>query len=633
MLQTIRDKFTGWIAAAILALIGIPFLFFGIGNYSFLGQTFAAKVDGSEISLTQFETYYRDQLQSNPTWAELPDEYQQQIRRSLLDSMIRNRLVELYLIDKGYQISDAQLARAIQSISSFQVDGEFDEPTAQSVLAQNGYTISQFRAVQRQAMRENQLQRAIGATAIVTPAEYRRYLNLVAEQRLVTLASFDVEAAAAGVEVTDDDISAFYDDNQSFFQTPESADIEYIEISRDKVAESIEVSEDDLLAYYNDEKSRYLQDEQRRARHILVPVDDDAEAAQAQATALLERARAGEPFEDLAREYSADGGTAPNGGDLGMLTKSQLPGELGNAIFAMNVGDIAGPIKSDFGFHIVRLDDIVEPGPLPLDQVRGDLLAELRQRDAEAKFSDLERKASDALFDANSMEAISEAVGIPVQTATGFTRSGGEPFGANQAAIDAVFDDAVLTGGQISEVTELDANRVAVFRVDAYHEASVRPLEEVRDQVAEALRTERAETIVFNSAEQLLTSVEAGAEFRSAAEAAGAEVSPPTLLSRQQQDAVDQAVVAQVFLASKPTADSPVRGMVANLDGGYTVFSLDAVLPGQPESIPQTTRDAGKEQLVSDTGMSEYIAFVQSLYDRAEIVVSEDALAETSLFE
>ena len=298
----------------------------------------------------------------------------------------------------------------------------------------------------------------------------------------------------------------------------------------------------------------------------------------------------------------------------------------------MNEGDIDGPIKTDFGFHIVRLDDVLERGPLPLDQVRGDLLAELRDREAEDVFRDLERKASDALFEANDMEAIAEATGIEIQTATGFTRSGGEPFGSNQAAIDAVFDEDVLSGNQISEVIELDANRSAVFKVTAYHEAARQPLDEVRDQVVEAIRNERAETIVFNRAEQLLAGMEAGEEFRTAAEAAGAEVPAPMLLSRQQAD-VDQAVLSQVFLAAKPTLDSPVHGLVANAEGGYTVFRLDAVLPGRPESIPQAERDAGKARLAQETGMSEFLAFVESLYQQAEIVISDDVLVETDLFQ
>jgi peptidyl-prolyl cis-trans isomerase D len=632
MLQNIREKFTGGIAIAILALIGIPFLFFGVGNYNFLGQSFAAKVDGSEIGIGQFELFYRDQLQRNPTWAQLPDEYRQQIRRSLLDSMIRNRLVEMHLIEKGYQVSNEQLMRSIQRVPEFQVDGVFDMDTYRQVLLENGFDPSRFEESQRQAMREDQLRRAIGATALITPAEYRRYLNLVAEQRLVTLANFDVEAAAAEVEVSDEDVTAFYENNPTMYRTPESADIEFIEIRRDRVAESVEIAEETLLEYYEDEKSRYLQDEQRQARHILILAGDDEDAAEAEAAALLERIRAGESFEDLAREFSDDGGTAANGGDFGVLTESQLPGDLGSAIFSMNEGDVDGPIKTDFGFHVIRLDRILERGPLPLDQVRGDLLAELREREAGTIFLDLERKASDALFDANSMAAIEEATGIEVQTATGFTRAGGEPFGANQAAIDAVFDEAVLMGGQISEIIELDANSMAVFQVTAYNEATRRPLEEVRDEVVETLRSERAETIVFNRAEGLLASLDGGAEFRTAAETAGAEVSPAILLSRQQED-VDQAVAAQVFLAAKPTLDSPVRGMVANVDGGYTVFSLDAVLPGRPESIPLAERDAGKTQLAQETGVSEYLAFVQSLYERAEIVISEDVLAAQDLLQ
>jgi len=631
MLQLIREKFTGGIAVAILALIGIPFLFFGI-NYNFISQSYAAKVDGSEIEVGQFEQAYRDQLNRNPSWAQLPDEYRLQIRRSILDSMIRNRLIEMYLIEKGYQISNEQLTAAIQSVPDFQVDGVFDMDTYRNLLLQNGLEPKRFEARQRLAMREDQLRRAIGGTALLTPADYRRYLNLVAEQRLVSIATFDIASAMGEIEVSDDEVVAYYDDNETLYQTPESADIEMIEVSRDAVAAKIEVSDEELQQYYEDEKSRYLQDEEREARHILIPFDDDKEAAEAQAEALVERIRAGEPFEDLARTYSKDGGTAPNGGDLGALTRSQLPDELGNAIFSMHEGDLNGPIESEFGFHIVRLDKILEPGPLPLDQVRGDLLSELRDRESEDLFRDLERQVSDELFEAPDMQAISDAVGIEVQTATGITRQGGGPIGSNQAAIDAIFDPQVLLDGQISELIELDANRSAVFKVTAYHEASRLPLDEVRDQVVEAIKTQGAETIVFNRAEQLLAALDSGEEFAAAAEAAGGAVSQPQMLSRQQQD-FDQAVLTQVFLAKKPTTDAPVRGMVANTGGGYTVFSLDAVIPGRPESIPVADRDAGKVQLAQQAGMADYVAFVQALYDRADIVIVQDVLAAQDLLQ
>jgi len=239
-------------------------------------------------------------------------------------------------------------------------------------------------------------------------------------------------------------VTAFYDENDTMFLTEESADIEFIEIRRDSVAAAIDVSEDLLLAHYEDNKSRYLQDEQRQARHILILFNDDKDAAEVEARDLLARIQAGESFEDLAQAHSDDGGTASQGGDLGVLTRSQLPGELGGAIFAMQQGDVEGPIESDFGFHVIRLDRVLEQGPLPLEQVRGELLSELRESDTEDAFRELQRQVSDTLFDAADMQAISAAAGIDVQMVAGFTRAGGEPLGANQAAIDAVFDERRL---------------------------------------------------------------------------------------------------------------------------------------------------------------------------------------------
>jgi len=634
MLQDIREKFTGGIAIGILVLIGVPFLFFGI-NYNFTSQSFAAKVDGSEIEVGLFEQTYRDQLDRNPTWAQLPSEYRVQIRQSILDSMIRDRLVDLYLAKSGYQVSDEQLTAAIQRVPDFQIDGVFDKDTYYTLLEQNGYDPTRFEQSQRNSMRENQLRSAIGATAVVTPAEFRRYLNLIAEQRLVSLATFESASVAADIEVTDEMIAAYYDNNPTMFLTEETVDVEFIEIRRDAVAASVEISEQALLEYYEDSQNRYMQDEQRRARHILILSGDDEDAAEATASDLLARIEAGESFEDLAREHSADGGTAPQGGDLGVMTRSQRDDELGSAIFSMDVGEVEGPVESDFGFHVVRLDEILEQGPLPLEQVRGELLSELRDLEAEDGFRELERKVSDALFDAvdiQDLSAIAATAGLEVQMVSGFTRAGGEPIGSNQPAIDAIFDERVLINGEISEVIELDANRSALFKVTKHIEAARQPLDVVRDQIALTVSTQEAESIILSSTAQLLSDVDAGAEFAAAAEAAGATLSAPTLVSRNTTE-MDPAVLSQIFLAKKPTVDALVLGQAANSDGGFTVFSLEAVLAGRPQAIPQEDRDASKIDLAQQAGLSDYIAFVESLYNNADIVISQDALAEQGLLQ
>ncbi len=630
MLQNIREKFTGWIAAAILALIAVTFVFVGGANFAFVGSNYAAKVDGVDIGLGQFEQAYRDQLQQNPQFAQLPEELRQTLRRNVLEQLIQQRVIDNYLNEAGYRIGDEQLMSLIQQTPDFQVNGRFDLETYRNLLAQNGYEPATFERAQRVTLRRNQLERAVRGSAIVSPAAFRRYLNLAGEQRVVALATLSAESVADEIEITDDMVVAYYDNNPMLYQLPEAADVQYVEITRGDVAGTVTVSEDEIVEYYDFNKDRYLQDEQRRARHILITFGDDEAAAEERATALLARINAGEPFEDLARTNSEDTVTAPQGGDLGTLTRTQLPGDLGSAIFAMDEGAVEGPIKSEFGFHIVRLDSIVEQGPLPLEQVRAELTTELQSQKAETRFRELERRLSDALFDATSIDALADAIGVEVRTVEGFTRESGGPLGSAPAIADAVFDELVLSGEQLSEIIEVDSNRSLVLRVAAHKPAARQPLDEVRDQVEAQLRMQQAEALMAARADEMIAAVEAGADFASAAEAVGATASDPILMDRGGQDS-DQFVSVAVFTAAKPTQDAPTLGSTRNGEGGYTVFSVEAVMPGRPESLPVEQRDAGKLQLTDQAGLGDFIAFVQALREEAEVIINEDALAATDL--
>ena len=630
MLQNIREKFTGWIAISILALIGVTFIFVGGANFAFIGSNYAAKVDDVEIGLGQFEAAYRDELQRNPEYAQLPEDVRQQLRQNILEGLIQQRVVDNYLAEAGYQMSDAQITAMIQQVPDFQVDGKFDMETYRTLLAQNGYEPADFERAQRVSLRREQLQRAIRGSAIMSPAAYRRYLNLAAEQRLVRLATLDPEIEAADLTVTDEMIAAYYDDNPTLYQLPESADVEYVEIQRSDVAQTLTITEEELVDYYEYNQDRYQQDEQRQASHILILFGDDEAAAEATASDLVARIAAGESFEELAKEYSEDGGTSDQGGDLGTLTRTQLPGDLGAAIFSTAEGAVEGPIKSDFGFHVVRVDKILESGPLPLEQVRAELTAELQDQKAENLFLELERKLSDALFDATDIRALAEAVGLEVKTASGFTREGGEPLGDDLAVIDAIFDETVLSGEQLSELIEVDASRAAVFAVTKHSPATRQALEDVRDEVAATLKAQRAEELIAAKAGEMLAALEAGADFAEAAEAIGATAEEPVLMTRSMRDA-DQFISVAVFTAVKPSQDKPTIGSTRNGIGGYSVYSIEAVLPGRPEVLPVEQRDQGKLQLTDQLGIGEYVAFVQSLRENAEIIINEDALAAPDL--
>ena len=631
MLQDIRDKLLGKFAIGLIGLIAVSFVFWGVSS-PFIGAPYAAKVGGVEISLTQLDTEYRRQLsQYTEQFGELPESFRRPLRERVLDSIVRDTVVDLHVVEEGFRITDEYVTAAIQRTPDFQIDGIFSKDLYYDLLAGNGLLPAEYEARQRRAIRQSQLQRSIAATAFVTPAEYRRYLNLYGEQRLMSLATFDPTANADEIDVSDDEVLAFYEDRPGEFTTPEAADVEYIEVRRDQLSLRVEITEQAVLDYYEEAKNRYLQDEQRQARHILIPFGDDEDAAEEQAKALTARIRAGEPFEDLARTHSKDGGTSANGGDLGLIMQSQMPGELGDAIFSMVEGDIEGPVKTDFGFHVVRLDQILERGPMPLAEVRNELENELRNSQSEAIFKDVEATISDALFDATGLEEIAQSVGLEVKTAERFSRIGGEPFGNNQAAIDAIFDERILREGEISEIIELDANRSAVFKVSNHYEATRQAIEDVRELIVGALKSEKGRNIASGKADELLAALNDGTDFAEAAAAVGGEVTASTLVVRQ-SESPDQAILVDVFNAKKPVGGQPTIGSVITRTGQYAVYSVESVFPGQPETIPLSERDAGKTSLTQQSGADDYNAFVSQLERDTDVVVRDDALEEQDFF-
>ena len=623
MLQKIRDRLTGGFAMAILAIIFVPFAFFGVTNYNFLSAGWAAKVDDVEISLFQLESAYQNQLLQLSEYGELPAPYLASIKSGILERLIRDTLVELHVVEAGYRVDDAMVTELIQDAPQFQEDGVFNKELYYTWLAQTAQDARVFEAQQRQSIRSSQLQRGIGATAFVTPSEYRRYLNLVGEQRQVSIATFDVAALAETVVVKEEDIVAYYDARPDEFRSPETVDFDYIELRRDLLTQEVEITEEALLRQYEESANRNQQDEQRQARHILITFDDDEAGAEEQAVALTVRVNAGEPFEDLARQYSKDGGTAEQGGDLGRILQTQMPGPLGDAIFTMQKGEIQGPIRSDFGFHVVRLDDIIVGGPLPLDQVRGELEAELRTRAADAEFLELERTLADALFDANDLEVMAETSGLEVAVATGFTRTGGEPFGGSQAAIDAVFDENVLINGQISDVIEVDRNRSAVIQVKEYHPEARRSLDQVRSDITFNLQSERALNMTQDRARRFSDALQDGQAFDVAASEVEAQVTPAVVVDRQ-DETIDPVVLDRIFRAKKPAPGNARIDDAITSIGDVAIFMITAVVPGRPEAIPLADRDARKDQLESAAGASDYIAYVSELAQRASIERSDD---------
>lgn len=632
MLQNIRDRFTGKFALVILALICLPFLFFGVPS-DFIATDYVAKVNDNEISQPFFENSYRNELlRYDSQGLDVPDAARSIVRENVLNTIINNLLVDLYIDEKNVQITDEFVTTIIQNSPEFLVGGKFSKDVYYSWLNERVLEPAQFEESQRMGMRKSQLERGLRATSFVTPSEYRRYLNLVGEQREVTIAEIDLSVLAEPIELKDEDIETYYSLRQNEFMQPESIDFQYIEINKNATNESIIVSEDEVRQYFQDAGERFGRDERRQASHILFLFGDDEVLSQEEAQKALNKLREGEGFSDLALEYSDDGGTKDQGGDLGMLAKSQLPGALGDAIFAMSLNEISELVRTDFGFHIVRLNNIEADGQVPFETVRTELEAEIKSQKSSVNFTLIERELSDALFDADSIEVIAQDLNFDLNELEGFTRNGGGEFGSNQIVIDALFNAQRNNDSQLSDLIEVDANRTIVFQVSKFNETTVMPLEQVRDQIISDMKFVSAEVLANNIATKISVLMENDEELGPTIDELDSVTIRDVIINRLTED-VDFVVQANVFGLKKPLPGKTKVGTVIMQNSNYAVFKFKNHAYGVPEMIPQDERDEAKERLNQQSGISDYTAFISELQLNAKIEKNEEILNAASMFD
>ena len=632
MLQNIRERFTGRFALVVLALICLPFLFFGVPN-DFIATEDVASVDDINISQPYFENQYQNEmLRYDSEGIEIPDEARIFVRQNVLNNIINDVLTEKFINENGINISDEFIARVIQSSPEFMIDGQFSRDRYYTWLNERVIEPSLFEENQRINIRKGQLERGIRATSFVTPSEYRRYLNLIGEQRNVTIAEIDLSVLADPINLEEEDIQEYYSSRSNEFLQPESIDFSYIELRKDQLNNDLEITDDEILQYYNDSGQRFAQDERRQASHILILLGEDEALSIQRANDTLERINNGESFSDLVLAISDDEGSKRSDGDLGMLPRSQLPGALGDAIFSMAEGEISEVVRTDFGFHIVRLDRVESDGKVPLELVESELKQELILQKAGQNFTDQERALSDALFDADNLSQLADIIGLEVMTEEFFSSQGGGSFGSNQIVIDAVFDAHRDNNFELSDILEIDANRSIVFQIERYNEAKVRPLGDVRDTIVADMKLVSAEVLANDIATRLEGLLIKGESIQEVANELSSVTTVNKLMNRASEDD-DFMLQASVFGEKRPKDGVPRIGTVIMSNGNYAVYSVTESIYGIPESIPQNERDDARELLNQRSGLSDYSAFISELEQRADITKNDEIISSSSLFD
>ncbi len=387
------------IVQGILALITLPFAFFGVDYYFRQGGETpdVATVGGERITQAEFnaaiveqQDRMRAQLGQNydPTMFDNPE-----VRFSVLEQIINRRLLQGVAARESFRVSDGQLQQFIAKVPAFQENGQFSPERYRQLLAAQNMTPLGFEERMRQDLLLAPLNEPVAVGNIVARSSGERYLGLLEQKREVAAATIDPEQFMDAVKIDDGALKTYYDANTSAFQTPELAKIEYLVLTQDALAAQSALDPAEVKTQYDNNLKTYTKAEERDASHILIAVKPDAKpedkaAARKKAEDVYAQAKANPAkFGELAKQYSQDPGSAAQGGNLGAFGRGNMVKPFDDAVFAMKVGDIIGPVETDFGYHVIKLNAINPAKVRPFDEVKAQIEADLKRQKAAQKFA------------------------------------------------------------------------------------------------------------------------------------------------------------------------------------------------------------------------------------------------------
>jgi peptidyl-prolyl cis-trans isomerase D len=630
MLQVIRDKAQGWIAWAIVILISIPFALWGIQSYLGIGsEPIAATVNGSDIPQRTLDNQYqrfRQQLRDQLGAAYRPEFFDDtRMRKEVLNRLIKEELLQQTSHSMGLRAGSAMIQSSILSMPTFHKDGRFDQQTYERALRLQGLTSPGFEDRVRKALVAEQLSQAVQAASFITQQEFDARQRLMKQTREFTYFVLPTSDFKLSDELSDDEIKAYYEANQSAFISPEKVKVEYLLLDAETAGGTIDVDEELLRGYYDKNQDEFGLPEQRKASHILIQVDANAEQAaedeaKAKIDALAEKLRNGESFEELAKQNSQDPASAASGGDLGFFGKGVMDPAFETAVFALQEGEVSEPVRTSFGFHLIKLTGIKDGSVKPFDEVRAEVETAYRKHEGERRYFEMAEQLADLSYeDPDSLEPSATALKLNLQQSDWVTREKGTGVFANPKVRAAAFSEDVLQAHNNSELIEIDGTSSVVLRVLEHQESSVQPMNEVKDQITETLQQQKAEQQTQAEAEKRLADIVAGTLF---SDVAGSyAVTGPLTVNRNDRQ-IPTGLSSALFRAEKP-ADAGSTPGIAQLGGGdVAVYLLTAVTEGKADDeTNQQERQNMRHMLARD----HYEMMLSDLESRADIEILSDS--------
>jgi peptidyl-prolyl cis-trans isomerase D len=625
MLQRIRDSLQSqkWLTYIVLGALVLVFAVwgaYGIVDLSIGAANYAAKANGESISVKYAnDQWQRQQMALQQRFGgEIPAELKTQAQNDLLEALVSDALLQAHSRKLGYRVSDAQVHEYIRQIPQFQVDGKYSADAARFALSNFGLTPDEFEGEIRRSLERQQIEGAIRASNFMTPAELKRLQALQSEQREVRFASLAPEKFADKAVTDDAAVQAYYTKNQARFMTPESVRLAYGELRLEQLAAQVVISDSDLAAAYEKNKAAYGQGEKRQARHILIEAGKDDAAAQKKAQEVLAEANSGKDFAELAKKYSQDPGSAPKGGDLGWSEKGYFDPAFEEAEFSMKVGEIRGPVKSKFGYHIIKLEAIEPAHQRTLQEVRSELESQVRRELASGRFGDVQENIQQKLEQPGAdFEALVKEFGLQQGEVPEYRRgSGGAPLGESPELDEVVFSSAVLDEKRVGGPVALGEDRIVIVKALEHRKPSPKPLADVREEIVKSIREEFGQAEAAKAAEAARAKLAAGASFDDVVKELGVTAEPARFIGRE-DPSVPAGIRTAAFDAGKPAVGKSVFRTV-NLDnGGAAVLAVSGVRL-DPAAAPQL-QVAQQQQIMGRQGQGDAIAYLEEIRRTADV--------------
>jgi peptidyl-prolyl cis-trans isomerase D len=618
MLEIIRERAHGLIAKIILGLITIPFALWGVDSYIRGGDKadIVAQVDGQGITRQEFSRTLKEQQERmrgamgerfDPAMVDRPE-----VRQTVLDGLVQQRLLAMEADRVGFNLPDTLLVSIIAGIPEFQQDGKFSQARYESMIRAQDMTPAIFESRLRQNLVIQQLFEGLSHGVAVPRAADERVARLAEQQREISQAMLTPEQYMIQLKVDPADVKAYYDKHREEFLVPEQARLDYVVLSVDELQQQMLVSDEEVKKYYDEHSAQYNEPEQRRASHILI-----AERAQAEQV-LKEIKQNPAKFEDLAKQYSKDPGSAVKGGDLGFFARGAMVKPFEEAAFGMKGGEISGLVQSDFGFHIIKLTAIRQGGARSFDEVRGEITQELKKQKAVKKFAELAETFSNTVYEqSDSLKPVADALKLNVQSSPWISKKGADMALLNHPKLlQAVFSDDSLKLKRNTEAVEVAPNTLVAARVAEYKAASYKPFEELNTELAKRLLHEQGNAMAVKQGKDALASLQKGGAV------ADLKWGAPILISRENASSMGKAALNPIFRVD--AGKLPAYTGIENPTGGYLLIKVSKVV--EPGAIDPAKKKSYANQLRQALAQEYSSAYLASLKHKADISIKKDKL-------